>query len=173
LSAANCGPFSCARIFFSLADEGHAPKALQKHTKRGIPLLALCVSMPGGLASLISSVVAPTTVYLVLVSVAGCHRGRRDVHHGGTLLPSPELPALGRRHRNTPLQRPAVTNSRVCAVRHFPDRHWLRPRPGNSPVLRSSLRGRRLRRPQAPGWSGCPTWPSAWCSSSKWSGHRG
>jgi S-methylmethionine transporter len=58
-------------MLFSLADEGHAPKALQKLTKRGIPLLALCVSMLGGLASLISSVVAPTTVYLVLVSVAG------------------------------------------------------------------------------------------------------
>jgi S-methylmethionine transporter len=56
---------------FPLADEGHASKALQKLTKRGIPLLALCVSMLGGLASLISSVVAPTTVYLVLVSVAG------------------------------------------------------------------------------------------------------
>jgi S-methylmethionine transporter len=71
LSAGNCGLFSCARMLFSLADEGHAPKALQKLTKRGIPLLALCVSMLGGLASLISSVVAPTTVYLVLVSVAG------------------------------------------------------------------------------------------------------
>ncbi len=34
-------------------------------------MVALCVSMLGGLASLISSVVAPATVYLVLVSVAG------------------------------------------------------------------------------------------------------
>ncbi len=33
--------------------------------------MALCVSMVGGLASLISSVVAPETVYLALVSVAG------------------------------------------------------------------------------------------------------
>ena len=71
LSAGNCGLFSCARMLFSLADEGHAPKALGKLTKRGIPMLALCVSMLGGLASLVSSVVAPTTVYLVLVSIAG------------------------------------------------------------------------------------------------------
>jgi S-methylmethionine transporter len=71
LSAGNCGLFSCARMLFSLADEGHAPKAFGKLTKRGIPVLALCVSMLGGLASLVSSVVAPTTVYLVLVSIAG------------------------------------------------------------------------------------------------------
>lgn len=71
LSAGNSGLFSCARMLYSLADEGHAPRALKKLTKRGIPMTALSVSMLGGLASLISSVVAPETVYLVLVSVAG------------------------------------------------------------------------------------------------------
>jgi S-methylmethionine transporter len=71
LSAGNSGLFSCARMLYSLADEGHAPQALKKLTRRGIPLTALSVSMLGGLASLISSVVAPETVYLVLVSVAG------------------------------------------------------------------------------------------------------
>lgn len=71
LSAGNSGLFSCARMLYSLADEGHAPKALKKLTRRGIPLMALSVSMVGGIASLISSVVAPETVYLVLVSVAG------------------------------------------------------------------------------------------------------
>ncbi|SDJ10806.1 S-methylmethionine transporter [Arthrobacter cupressi] len=71
LSAGNSGLFSCARMLYSLADEGHAPQALKKLTRRGIPLIALSVSMLGGLASLVSSVVAPETVYLVLVSVAG------------------------------------------------------------------------------------------------------
>jgi S-methylmethionine transporter len=71
LSAGNSGLFSCARMLFSLAEEGHAPKAFRKLTKRGIPMLALSVSMVGGLASLICSVVAPETVYLALVSVAG------------------------------------------------------------------------------------------------------
>lgn len=71
LSAGNSGLFSCARMLYSLADEGHAPRKLKKLTKRGIPLIALSVSMLGGLASLISSVVAPETVYLILVSVAG------------------------------------------------------------------------------------------------------
>ncbi|WP_426300868.1 amino acid permease [Arthrobacter sp. R-11] len=71
LSAGNSGLFSCARMLYSLADEGHAPQAFKKLTRRGIPLIALSVSMLGGLASLISSVAAPETVYLVLVSVAG------------------------------------------------------------------------------------------------------
>ncbi|WP_284976967.1 amino acid permease [Arthrobacter sp. efr-133-TYG-104] len=71
LSAGNSGLFSCARMLYSLADEGQAPKALKKLTRRGIPLAALSVSMLGGLASLISSIVAPETVYLALVSVAG------------------------------------------------------------------------------------------------------
>ncbi|QHK19258.1 amino acid permease [Pseudarthrobacter psychrotolerans] len=71
LSAGNSGLFSCARMLYSLADEGHAPRALKKLTRRGIPMVALSVSMLGGLASLISSVVAPETVYLALVSVAG------------------------------------------------------------------------------------------------------
>ncbi|WP_461174226.1 amino acid permease [Arthrobacter sp. Z1-9] len=71
LSAGNSGLFSCARMLYSLSDEGHAPRAFKKLTRRGIPLIALSVSMVGGVASLISSVVAPETVYLVLVSVAG------------------------------------------------------------------------------------------------------
>src|SRR6476661_5687545 len=71
LSAGKCGLYSCARMLYSLADEGHAPRALKKLTRGGIPLIALSVSMLGGLASLISSVVAPETVYLALVSVAG------------------------------------------------------------------------------------------------------
>lgn len=71
LSAGNCGLFSCARMLFSLSDEGHAPKVFKKLTKRGIPMVALCVSMLGGLASLVSGFVAPSTVFLVLVSIAG------------------------------------------------------------------------------------------------------
>ena len=71
LSAGNSGLFSCARMLFSLAEEGHAPRAFTRLTRRGIPLIALSVSMIGGLASLISSVIAPETVYLVLVSIAG------------------------------------------------------------------------------------------------------
>jgi len=71
LSAGNSGLFSCARMLFSLAEEGHAPRAFMRLTRRGIPIVALSVSMVIGLASLLSSVIAPSTVYLVLVSIAG------------------------------------------------------------------------------------------------------
>ncbi|ASN38072.1 amino acid permease [Arthrobacter sp. 7749] len=71
LSAGNSGLYSCARMLFSLADEGHAPKMFRKLTRRGVPLIALSISMLGGLASLLSSVMAAESVYLVLVSIAG------------------------------------------------------------------------------------------------------
>lgn len=71
LSAGNSGLYSCARMLFSLAEEGHAPRAFTRLTRRGIPLIALSVSMIGGLASLLTSVMAAETVYLVLVSIAG------------------------------------------------------------------------------------------------------
>lgn len=71
LSAGNSGLYSCARMLFSLSEEGQAPQALRRLNSRGIPMTALLLSMLGGLASLLSSVVAAETVYLVLVSVAG------------------------------------------------------------------------------------------------------
>ncbi|MBV1780123.1 amino acid permease [Paeniglutamicibacter sp. ABSL32-1] len=71
LSAGNSGLYSCARMLFSLADEGHAPKVFKRLTRRGVPLIALSVSMLGGLASLFCSVMAAESVYLVLVSIAG------------------------------------------------------------------------------------------------------
>lgn len=71
LSAGNSGLYSCARMLFSLAEEGHAPQALRRLNSRGIPMAALGVSMLGAAASLLSSVIAAATVYLVLVSIAG------------------------------------------------------------------------------------------------------
>ncbi|KEP72541.1 amino acid transporter, partial [Microbacterium sp. SUBG005] len=65
LSVGNSGLYSCARMLFSLAEEA-TPRALTKLTRRGIPLVALLVSLAIGLVSLISSVIAAETVYLVL-----------------------------------------------------------------------------------------------------------
>ncbi|WP_295824082.1 amino acid permease [uncultured Microbacterium sp.] len=71
LSVGNSGLYSCARMLFSLAEEGYAPRAFTKLTRRGIPMTALLVSLAIGLVSLITSVVAAETVYIVLVSIAG------------------------------------------------------------------------------------------------------
>lgn len=68
LSAGNSGLFSCARMLHSLAAEGQAPKIL---ARRGSPLVALTISLLCGMASLLSSVIAPGSLFLALVSIAG------------------------------------------------------------------------------------------------------
>ncbi|WP_269773280.1 S-methylmethionine permease [Bacillus safensis] len=71
LSAANSGLYASSRMLWSLSEERTLPKKLAKLTSKGIPLNALILSMIGGILSLLSSVIAPETVYLVLVSISG------------------------------------------------------------------------------------------------------
>ncbi len=71
LSAGNSGLYSCARMLHSMGVAGQAPKVLSKTNSRGIPMLALSLSMLGGLVSLFSSFIAAESLFLALVSVAG------------------------------------------------------------------------------------------------------
>lgn len=71
LSAANSGLYASTRMLWSLAHEGMIPLKYAKTNSRGVPMLALVLSMAGGILALISSVVAASTVYLVLVSISG------------------------------------------------------------------------------------------------------
>ncbi|MFK3815989.1 amino acid permease [Pseudomonas sp. NPDC089407] len=71
LSAANSGLYAAARMLWSLGDQGQLPRAFAKLTKKGTPLNAILFTMIGGVAALLSSVWAPETIYLALVSVAG------------------------------------------------------------------------------------------------------
>lgn len=71
LSAGNSGLYACSRLLYSLARAGQLPRAFGRTTRRGVPLLAVVVSLAGGLFSLLSSVFSPGGVYLALVSVAG------------------------------------------------------------------------------------------------------
>ena len=71
ISAANSGLYASTRMLWSLSNEGTIPKVFQKTGKNGVPTLALVVSMLGGILALISSKVAASTVYLVLVSISG------------------------------------------------------------------------------------------------------
>lgn len=71
LSAANSGLYASTRMLWSLANEGTIPLKVAKTNSHGIPMLALCLSMVGGILALASSVVAASTVYLVLVSISG------------------------------------------------------------------------------------------------------
>ncbi|KAB8287162.1 amino acid transporter [Bifidobacterium ramosum] len=96
LSAANSGLYVCSRMVWSLAKERLIPARFAKTNFRGVPVWAVLFSMCGSLLALLSSVVAASTVYLVLVAVSGlatlvvwfsvavCHiRFRREWVRGG------------------------------------------------------------------------------------------
>lgn len=71
LSAANSGLYASTRMLWSLANEGVIPARVARTNKAGVPFLAMCICMIGGLFALLSSFIAADTVYLVLVSVSG------------------------------------------------------------------------------------------------------
>ncbi|MFJ3031905.1 amino acid permease [Rothia terrae] len=71
LSAANSGLYASTRMLWSLANEGVIPARVASVNKAGVPFLAMCLCMLGGLFSLLSSFTAADTVYMVLVSISG------------------------------------------------------------------------------------------------------
>ena len=71
LSAANSGLYAASRMLWTLSDQGHMPKCFARLSPRGTPVNAIVLSMAGAVASLLSSVLAPDTVYLALVSISG------------------------------------------------------------------------------------------------------
>lgn len=71
LSAANSGLYASSRMLWSLSEQDNVLPIARKLNKNGMPVNATIISLVGALLSLLSSVIAPTTVYLVLVSVAG------------------------------------------------------------------------------------------------------
>ena len=75
LSAANSGLYASTRMLWSLANEGTLPKVLARTNRFGgcQPWRWAC-PWSAGLASLLTSTYAASTVYLVLVSVSGLGR---------------------------------------------------------------------------------------------------
>ncbi|OXM99819.1 amino acid permease [Bifidobacterium vansinderenii] len=71
LSAANSGLYASTRMLWSLSNERMIPRIFVRTTKHGVPLIALCTAMIGGLLALLSSVTAASVIYLALVSSAG------------------------------------------------------------------------------------------------------
>lgn len=71
LSAANSGLYVCSRMVWSLAKERLIPARFAKTNFRGVPVWAVLFSMAGSLLALLSSVIAASTVYLVLVALSG------------------------------------------------------------------------------------------------------
>ena len=71
LSAANSGLYASSRMLWSLADKNTISPIFTKLTKQGVPINAVIFSMLGGVLALFSSIIAPDTVYIVLVSISG------------------------------------------------------------------------------------------------------
>ena len=129
LSAGNSGLFSCARMLYSLADEGHAPRALKKLTRRGIPMICALrqhARRPG---------VAHQQRRCARNGLPGSRFGGRfrrrrglDVHHRLALLPQEVLRQERRRCRRPSLQGPAVpagADPGLLALPHLAHRHRL------------------------------------------------
>ncbi|MCU7558425.1 amino acid permease [Macrococcus capreoli] len=71
LSAANSGLYASSRMLWSISERDNIIRTARKLNHHGMPVNATLISLVGALLSLLSSVIAPETVYLVLVSIAG------------------------------------------------------------------------------------------------------
>lgn len=71
LSAANSGLYASGRMLWSLANQNTLPSSFARVNRRGVPVVALTVSMLGGILALLSSVIAPDTVFVALSAISG------------------------------------------------------------------------------------------------------
>lgn len=70
LSVANSGLYANSRMLWAMAKQGMASPAFTKLTKKGVPLNALIFSLIFASLSLLTSIFAADTVFLVLTSIA-------------------------------------------------------------------------------------------------------
>jgi len=70
LSAANSGLFAASRMMWSLSDKKQLPAVFSKVNHRGIPFVAVIVTMMGALPGLLSEQFAPETIFKNLLGVA-------------------------------------------------------------------------------------------------------
>ncbi|MET4655436.1 S-methylmethionine transporter [Exiguobacterium sp. PvP048] len=71
LSAANSGLYAASRMLWSLSDQRMITPYFSKLNASEVPTRAVLFSMLGGLLALFSSVYAPGSVYIALVSISG------------------------------------------------------------------------------------------------------
>ncbi|MFS0655132.1 amino acid permease [Bacillus sp. 179-C3.3 HS] len=71
LSVANSGLYASSRMLWALSKDGKGPAFAKKLSKRKIPIHALLMTMAVSALSLLTSVVAPKTVYVWLISISG------------------------------------------------------------------------------------------------------
>ncbi|AJY74377.1 amino acid permease [Paenibacillus beijingensis] len=71
LSVGNSGLYASTRMLWALSKENMISPIFGKVTKRGVPLHALIACMAVACLSLLSSIIAAETVYLVLIAISG------------------------------------------------------------------------------------------------------
>ena len=71
LSAGNSGLYASARMLFSMATEGKAPKIFARVNRRGIPLPALLMTASVGLFGFLTALIGQGAAYTWLVNISG------------------------------------------------------------------------------------------------------
>lgn len=71
LSVGNSCIYASTRLLWAMANDGMAPKRFGKLSKRKVPFAALVFTMVFSLLSLLTSVLAADTVFVLLMSIAG------------------------------------------------------------------------------------------------------
>ncbi|WP_020658183.1 amino acid permease [Amycolatopsis benzoatilytica] len=71
LSTLNTNMYGAARMVFSLAQRGHAPGALTKLDRNGVPYLAVAASVLFGFVAVALNALWPDTVFLYLLNAVG------------------------------------------------------------------------------------------------------
>lgn len=71
LSVGNSGLYASTRILWAMSKTGMAPRKLSKLSARGVPLYALLITLCFALLSLLTSIVAADTLFMVLMAVSG------------------------------------------------------------------------------------------------------
>jgi GABA permease len=71
LSCLNSGLYTASRMAFSLAGRGDAPKAFSSTNKRGVPYVAIWVSVSFGFLAVVFNYTSPDTVFLFLLNGSG------------------------------------------------------------------------------------------------------
>jgi arginine/ornithine permease len=71
LSVGNSCIYASTRLLWAMAHDGMAPKRFGKLSKRKVPFTALIFTMVFSLLSLLTSIIAADTVFVLLMSVAG------------------------------------------------------------------------------------------------------
>lgn len=104
LSVGNSGLYASTRILWAMSRTGMAPRGLSKLSARGVPLYALLITLCFALLSLLTSVVAADTLFMVLMAVSGMsgtvtwiviayaqYRFRREYMASGGTVAEPEI----------------------------------------------------------------------------------